>query len=367
MLALISLAVLAGILCLGLWPFHTPQNRLRWTPEGVSFDGMGTLFSHDAIVWRPPDANGASLEIWAQTSRPGDGDGTLFAFEQPGGPFLWTLFQGDDDLGILQQKAAGPMQVERRWLEVNGVFARSRPILITVTSGRAGTAVYIDGQPAAAAPDSEGVLEGIEGRIVVGDAAGFADSWSGHIRAVALYPDSLSPVQVSRHYQDWRKGGPPALDGPERAIALYRFDSQPRAAVPNLAGSRAALYIPTTYVVLDKLVLEPFWRQVDFGSFGYWEDNFNNIVGLVPVGFFFCAWFIRAGLPKPRIVTVALGFSLSLTIELLQGYWLATRDSGTTDLILNTLGTWIGVRCHGRLWERFIRTFAWLGLGEEQI
>jgi glycopeptide antibiotics resistance protein len=68
-----------------------------------------------------------------------------------------------------------------------------------------------------------------------------------------------------------------------------------------------------------------------------------NIAGFIPLGFFFTVYFsLVRPIPRPRIMVVVLGLTISLTIETAQ-YFLPTRDSSMTDVITNTLGTAIGV------------------------
>jgi glycopeptide antibiotics resistance protein len=95
-------------------------------------------------------------------------------------------------------------------------------------------------------------------------------------------------------------------------------------------------------------------------SGSYWRAVFKNIVGFIPLGFFFYAYLVTLrSIRRPALVTVVLGAAVSFTIEALQAF-LPTRESGTTDLITNSLGTWIGVLSYRLLTPAVTRIFPWL-------
>ena len=121
------------------------------------------------------------------------------------------------------------------------------------------------------------------------------------------------------------------------------------------------LQIPARYMVVDKKFLEPVWEEFSW-SREYASAALKNIVGFLPVGFVFFAYLSGVrGIRRAALVTVLLGALISLTIEVLQGF-LPNRDSGTTDLITNTLGTWLGVLLYLWLHRWAAAMFPWLPL-----
>jgi glycopeptide antibiotics resistance protein len=91
-----------------------------------------------------------------------------------------------------------------------------------------------------------------------------------------------------------------------------------------------------------RLWTRSFWTEFSL-SRSYWSAAFKNIVGFVTLGFCFYAWWSTSLSPKrAALATIAFGATVSLVIEILQGF-LPMRDSGTTDIITNTLGTSFGV------------------------
>ena len=106
------------------------------------------------------------------------------------------------------------------------------------------------------------------------------------------------------------------------------------------------------------MVLHPEFLSAPWHHFrstpGYWEDVAINILGFIPFGLSFLAYFSSVRLTKnAALLVLLLGFLTSLTIEVLQA-WLPTRNSGINDLITNTFGTGLGVLLYRSPWTRTI-------------
>jgi VanZ family protein len=82
-----------------------------------------------------------------------------------------------------------------------------------------------------------------------------------------------------------------------------------------------------------------------------WEESHDkrdfrdisiNILGFVPFGFVFVAYFTsHRNVGNATIITILCGAAISLAIEILQVY-IPGRDSGMLDIITNTFGTFLG-------------------------
>jgi len=344
-LALICIAVLCIILMLGLWPFHSPVNDVSWlrNHNGLRFGRFGSVMGSGVFqISSPRDNSEVSLEIWLQPNRVWDSS-TFLAFYKPENLLQFSLHQSQLDLLIRTSAQQYSYRAGTANLYVRGVFGRKpRPVFITITSGMKGAWIYTNGVLAAAEPEFPLSAGDFTGRLVLGDSPGQASSWSGDLLGVAIYRRQLTAIQVMHNYAAWKRTGRPEITGDERNTALYLFDEHAGDVARDKARSGVDLFIPKRYMVMDKITLEPFWTEFSM-SWSFWGAVLKNIVGFVPFGFCFYA-YLAAVLPIKRatLVTVALGTVVSVTIEILQAF-LPTRDSGTTDIITNTIGTWVGV------------------------
>lgn len=359
LLAIVCVAVLCTILTLGLWPFHAPANQVSWLDHrnGLRFGRYGTVFSAGSfLIALPQKQPGASLEIWLQPRRIWD-SATFLAFYTPENLFQFSLYQSQT--GLLLRTAGAPHRSVAS-LYVGDVFRKPQPVFITICSAERGVWIYVNGAPAAANPRFPLSAQAFGGRLVLGDSPGQNDSWSGLLRGLAIYQRPLTAPEVALNYAAWKQNGRPEINRNSRNVALYLFDERAGNMVHDKAGSGIDLWIPPKYQVAQKIFLEPFWNEFSF-SRDYWSAALKNVVGFIPLGFVFYVFLLTRIPRRALLVTVAWGTAVSFTIEVLQAF-LPTRESGTTDLITNTLGAWMGAVLYRFLAPALARFLPWIFL-----
>ncbi|MFZ0963017.1 MAG: VanZ family protein [Terriglobia bacterium] len=341
---MICIFLLGGILTAGLWPFHSPRNQVWWLAggQGLQFGRHGTILSSRAFPAAPKQANApCSVEIWLEPS-PATTGGTVLAFYAREAPRRFSIYQYYTGL-VFQSRLQGEYQRDRTTaFYVHGIFRQGKQAFITIASDGEQTSVYVDGILAKHALSFPLSSQDLAGQLVIADSPTNADSWSGVLRGLALFSQDLTPAQVLHHYETWTKDGRPDISKGDRALALYLLDESEGKLVHNQIPSGVDLYIPERFVVVDQYFLEPFWKEYK-PTWSYCEDFLINIAGFFPLGFMFCAYLSVAGkVKRPALLTLLLGFAVSLTIEVTQAY-LPTRASGMTDVFTNTSGTGLGI------------------------
>jgi VanZ family protein len=338
------LFVLCGILLAGLLPFRGPRNGVVWLGDqnGVRLTGRSTLWSAAAFPVMDSGAGDAcTIEIWLRPLVQHDSN-VILAFSTPQNPVQLNIFQYHS-VFIIETRVPG------RWdpvstIGTDGVLHQGTLALVTIASGPQQTAVYVNGALARVFSGSR-IAGNCNGRLVLGTSPRADDSWHGQIRGLALYDSELKPDQVKRHFDNWTESGGPAAVEPEHAVAIYPFSEREGSIVHNSVSGGIDLEIPARYSLVHQIFLRPFWHEYQPG-WSYWKDILINIFGFMPLGFFFYAyWRSARSLWRAALLTVLLGLAVSLTIEVTQSF-IPTRDSGTTDLMTNTLGTFLGVQLY---------------------
>jgi hypothetical protein len=345
LLRAVCVCVLAGILVAGLYPFHAPRNNVSW-----SSDGNGLLFGkHGSIVAASPlqahalpGDGSCSLEILLHPSRL-DEYGMILAFYWPERRMAaFSLRQYRE--GLVLEKS--PDEAKDSAIYIGDVFHGSKPALVTITSTKAGLAAYVDGSLVRRAPNFSLSNRDLSGQFVIGGSPTTPYNWSGLVKGLAIYDRELSAAEVSLNFRDRdrdRKNSSHPESAPtDGLVARYLFDEGKGNIVHNGVDPATNLLIPNRFFVLHAQFLERPWDEFHL-SWSYLKDLVVNVVGFIPLGFFSYAYFsLVRNSEHSAAITIALGFAISLTIEVLQSF-LPTRDSGMTDLITNTFGTAVGV------------------------
>jgi hypothetical protein len=342
-LGTICVCILFGILLAGLWPFLAPKNEVSWSSSGngLVFGKYGSIVSADVFKTNPLQAdNACSIEIWLEPSR-ADGGGTILAFFRPGSrvvPFELSQWRG----GLVLKREGRHRLAKKAVIYVADLLSQPRPVFITISSSENGTAVYLDGKLVKSAPSLSISTQNLTGKLLIGNEPSSTYNWSGQFKGLAVYYRELDAAEVSQDFIEWTEGDSSDGASSKGAVARYLFDEGTGNIVHNKVDSAANLLIPERFFLLDERFLERPWNEFH-NNWNYWKDVGINVGGFIPFGFFFYTYFVAIRkIKRAAGLTIALGFAVSLTIEVSQAF-LPTRDSGMTDIITNTSGTALGV------------------------
>ena len=341
--AAICLLILAVMIVAAFWPFNPhPANHVAWLSDenGLCFSGRGLILSSGTFKF--PDSGtsvGVSLEIWLEPSQERNST-SLLAFSSRANPEQFRLRQAQNYLLILQEPLPTSHHSAMTWLWVPHAFQARKRTYIAITSGAQGTTVYLDGVPTEKSSNFKIIGKDFSGQLIVGGSPVAYDTWRGKLWGVVLFSRELTQAQVSEHYQAWVKGQPEVIKNDQPA-ALYTFGERAGNTVHNQARSGPDIAIPRSFFIPYKPFLESPWKEF-YPNRAYLRGVLINIAGFVPFGFFFCMYlFSGQASGRAVVITILLGAAFSLTIEVLQVF-IPMRDSGTTDIFTNTLGTTIG-------------------------
>lgn len=351
LLFVVTAATLALILYFGLDPkgFHL-SNQVTWISDrdGIRFGQYGISYADnvfESFGRGEQGPAGLSLEL---VVRPDRIDDNRFKF-------IMVFHAGDDSSQLLvgQWRSSiivmngddydGSRRIKK--LGVKNALTVDQARLVTITSGKEGTRMYLDGQVAAAAKDlvlrmpveREGAV------LVVGNSLYGRHFWSGGIYGLAVYETALSATEVKSHFGKWSGERRFSFARQRSPRALYLFDEKKGRRARDRAGGAHDLEIPQRFKVLNREMLEASWRRIRLNS-AFVQDVFLNIAGFIPLGFLLSAVFVRFGGSVGKhgvLITVMVCCALSLGIEIAQA-WMPSRSSQTLDLMMNTLGAFFG-------------------------
>lgn len=352
-LQVLTFGVILAVLFATLWPFDpSPLNRVDWTPgrSGLRFTVPGIVMAAQPIeIARNGMTDSCSVELWLS---PADilKEAVILGFYNPKNPRQLEFRQWTDGLLMVHEIGSTHYQPIGTKLDVDHAFQAEQWVLITAVFEPNGTTVYLNGRSPHFFSRFRISPGDVSGQIVLGNSGVDYAPWSGEIRGMAIYARALTAEDAWMHYQEWEKKDPtgrsstklnhsyPYLIG---AITRYDFTEEAGSEIHNELGSPPDLEIPPAFNVPHKPWLRSLRDEFD-PDWRYAGDLALNILGFAPLGILlFRCWRHSKSRKESVFYTVLSGAALSLTIEVLQ-FYVPRRNSGMTDIITNSLGTWLG-------------------------
>ncbi len=362
LLVCLSFAVLAGILFFGLRPkAFNFSNNVHWIAgqAGIRFDKHGIAYTDPSEAFekkKRPGSNGFSIELALKPSPHQDGFSLILALHSGndenqlvmGQWRSWIIAMNGDDYDHRRG---------RKRIALNTTSQPAAVRFLTITSGRQGTEIYIDGQIKGTKKDlTLDIPGGGKTRLVLGNSVYGENSWKGDVYGLAFYAHPLSPQDVALHFKRWQLDRNFSFARKDNPTVLYLFNEKTGSRALDHSGAGRHLKIPSRMQLLDTKILSFSRDWLRFNA-GFLRDIIINFIGFIPLGLVLYATFVKAGsVFRHHAVLIAVGlcFAVSLSIEILQA-WIPSRSSDFLDLVLNTLGGLSGVMIYYKVIGKRLR------------
>ena len=345
------------IIVAGLWPFNFfAKNKVAWLQNrnGVHFHGQGQIVSAGPIgdknAFNPEQAVSLEIRLRPLTDITNGVPG-IVTFYDGSSPDYIQIGQWKSHLEIWS-RADNPMKRKKgklfQEIGLRDALIKDRDILITLTSGKAGTNIYLDGNLTRSYPKRQLIVAEAKNPIglILGNSSSGQSYWNGYLFGLAIYSRTLAQKEVLRNCLAWQKDDLSALKALEGLAHLYALSERKGSNISDLASPGQQLIIPHYFKPVRRIILMSLPEDFHL-NWSTISDIGLNVLGFIPVGFFFALYLKkRTHLNNCTIyiLIVLTGFGLSLFIELTQAF-LPTRCSEISDVICNTLGTILGVAC----------------------
>jgi len=349
----------------GLFPFNFwPGNHLRWARDGPGIEFHRTaILSTDRTLF--PVAAGPrsdraapaalTLELWLRPgAEPENGIPSILSFFDGRIPENLTVGQWRSSI-LLRAPSPDPARARTpRETGLRDALRAGQTRFVTIACDPAGTTFYLDGVQARHDPGFRLDPGRLAGRLLLGNSARESRTWQGTILGLAVHDRALDAAEVAERHAAWTTGAGAPSDTPG-LLALYRLDEGAGRVIRDRSPGEHDLAFTGRFRVPRKPVLGP--PGSGFPPRPHpWRDIVVNALGFIPFGFVFAAQLSRRCPWRPLrtvVLTVLMGLGISLAIELAQVF-LPSRDSSATDLLNNSLGTFLGAlgwMAAGRWWE----------------
>ncbi len=129
-------------------------------------------------------------------------------------------------------------------ISVDTAFQKDKPLFLTITTGKQGTRIYIDGHIAKSDPRLTLTLPtGPNSRMTIGNSVYGINAWKGEIHGLALYGRVLTDDEAATHFDQWSAEKSFTFAETHRPVLLYAFEEGQGTHVQDLSGNGAHLEI----------------------------------------------------------------------------------------------------------------------------